>query len=469
MELTLEQVAQAIQAKLFNANDIHACRGAVAAPLRCTGVSTDTRQLKSGDLFFCLIGIRDGHAFAKEALQKGAVAIVIDQAHQYLVDQLQQPCLVVPDTLRALGDLAHHWRKQFNIPVVAITGSNGKTTTKNLCATVVATQYRCLATDGNFNNLIGMPLTLFRLNNSHQVAIIEMGMNDFGEIARLAEIAAPTIALITNVGPAHLEKLESVEGVAKAKGELFAAMGPHHLAIVNVDDPHVSKLPTRASKFTFGVTTKAQLMADQVVACADGTEMKIKYQQETFNLKLKLVGSHNAYNALAALALCIPLHINMQNACKALAAYEGRDHRLELIPLKNGLQLIDDCYNANPLSMEKALQTLHDIKGKKRALVILGEMFELGQHTELEHQLLGKCVAFFQMDGFWAVGPFAELMTQAAMQAGMAMTQVFASKDPEAGFDKLKLWLEQVDYVLVKGSRGAHLERVVDYIKGLCN
>ena len=430
------------------------------------GVSTDTRLLKKEELFFCLLGKRDGHEFIAEALAKGASGVVIDQAHENLIaEHPKKNFIVVPDTLRALGDLARAWRRRFEIPILAITGSSGKTTTKDFCALVLTSQYQCLATTGNLNNLIGVPLTLFGLNANHQVAVIEMGMNDFGEIDRLAEITEPTMGVITNIGPAHLEKLSDLTGVAKAKGELFARLNAEGVALVNGDDPYVVQLATLARKIIYGTQDSADVQATEVQQA--GLQLKIQGAlfKEPFAVSLPMLGTHNVYNVLVALTVAKLLKVPIQQALHALLQYRGHAHRLEVFQLKNGALLIDDCYNANPLSMESALQVLRDVDSSKKTLAILGDMLELGDYSEAGHRRVGKRVAQLKIDYLAAVGEHSQWMAKAAIENGMNPDHVLLTQDMPLEHPTFKNFLAKAEVLLVKGSRGIHLERIVDHLK----
>ncbi|HEX5034843.1 MAG TPA: UDP-N-acetylmuramoyl-tripeptide--D-alanyl-D-alanine ligase, partial [bacterium] len=345
------------------------------------GASTDTRELKPGNLFFCLIGQRDGHDFAEAAAERGAAALVVDAKHSVTA---KIPKIVVEDTLQALGDLALAWRRKFPIPLLGITGSNGKTTTKELVKSVLQTQYRTLATEGNFNNLIGVPKTLFGLAEGDQAAVVEMGMNDFGEIARLTEIAEPTLGLITNIGQAHLEKLGGLAGVVRAKGELFAGLKPPAIALVNAADPKIAALPTPAKKVCYGQPDCG--IWGEVRPTPSGDDrplhLRVHFEDRSSDLAMRIPGPHNLSNVLAALAVARELKIPFEKAKAALEAFQPRASRMELLTLASGIRLIDDCYNANPSSTVAALKTLAGLKSGQASLAILGEMLELGTFTE---------------------------------------------------------------------------------------
>ncbi len=434
-----------------------------------TGVSTDTRTLKKGELFFCLVGDRDGHNFAAQAIDLGAGAVVIDRSHQATLGSLpsRAQAIVVDDTLRALGELALHWRKRFSIPVIAIAGSNGKTTTKELTKAVLETRLRILATEGNFNNLIGVPKTLFKLDATHQAAVIEAGMNDFGELARLTEIIAPTAGLITNIGMEHLEKLGDLDGVARAEGELFLGMAPETTALVNRLDERVSALPTRAQVVGYGSANDP--VWGEVLASNGGNgkplRLRVRMAREEITLDLELPGPHHLSNVLAALAVGSLLKIPAADAKRGLESFRPAPSRGQLLQLSSGRRLIDDCYNANPSSTMAALHTLAQLKSGSVGMAILGEMLELGETAKAGHRLVGESAAREKIDWVMAIGPHAEEIVGAARAAGMPANRLRSSPSTEQALQNLADFPPEVRWILVKGSRGMHLEKIVTFLK----
>jgi UDP-N-acetylmuramoyl-tripeptide--D-alanyl-D-alanine ligase len=434
-----------------------------------SGGSTDTRELAKGEIFFCLKAQRDGHDFAQDALRKECAALVIDRDHQSLLEKFPKgsQAIVVEDTLKALGDLAQAWRRKFSIPIIAIAGSNGKTTTKELTKAVLNTHFKLLATEGNLNNLIGVPKTLFRLGKEHEVAIIEVGMNDFGELARLTEITEPTAGLITNIGMEHLEKLGDLDGVARAEGELFAGLGPDATAIVNMEDARVAQLPTRAKKLGFG-STGSQIWGEVLNAQFKDHRplaLRVHIDQQEASLALQLPGPHNLYNVLAALAVGHYLGISLMEAKAALENFQPAPSRMEMVELTAGRKMIDDCYNANPSSTMAALQTLAQLKGKDEAMAILGEMLELGAYTATGHRQVGQSAAQEKIDHLLAIGEHAGEIRTGAEAAGMPPSAIRIFATPEEALASLASLPERLRWILVKGSRGIHLEKVVKYLK----
>ncbi len=434
-----------------------------------SGVSTDTRELKAGELFFCLLGNRDGHDFAKAALKLGASAVVLDRNHLSLAKAANAPGILVSDTLLALGDLARAWREKFKAPLLALTGSNGKTTTKELIKTVLSTRYRVLATEGNLNNLIGVPKTLFRISEPDEIIVVEMGMNDFGEIARLTEISQPTLGLITNIGLAHLEKLGGIDGVARAKGELFAGLSPQATALVNLADSRVAKLPSRAKKEGYG-TPESGLWGEVLPGHAqDPIPLRVRIHMDPAEeiLAMGLPGEHNLENILAALAVGRHFGISLAEAKGALENFSAAPSRMELIEIPGGIKLIDDCYNANPTSTQAALKTLARMKEKGRALAILGDMLELGDFAAQGHRMVGEEVGRQKIDFLLSIGQFSEDILQGARDAGMPEDRLNGFGDTDSALNALRQLPESVDWILVKGSRGSHLEKLVNFLKGL--
>jgi UDP-N-acetylmuramoyl-tripeptide--D-alanyl-D-alanine ligase len=440
-----------------------------AAGVIFSGVSTDSRTLKKGELFFCLRGKRDGHQFAKSAAAAGAAAVVAEQDHLSIVGELPEatPVLPVADTLKALGDLAHAWREGFSIPVLAITGSNGKTTTKELVRNLLASRYRVLATEGNLNNLIGVPHTLFQLEPKVEIAVIEMGMNDFGEIARLTEVTRPTLGLITNVGPAHLEKLGDLKGVARAKGELFAGLSAEARALVNLKDPWVASLPTPAHREGYG-TPESGLWGEILPAPHPDSRplhLRIHMGKESCGLALQLAGAHNLDNILGALAVGRHFGLSLAEAKTHLEKFNPAPARMELVTLKNRRKLLDDSYNANPSSMVAALKTLAEIKGSDPGLAILGDMMELGKYCQEGHRALGREAALQKIDYLVAIGDYAEEIRTGAREAGLAADRIRVFRNVDEATANLGEPPPGVLWILVKGSRANHLEKLVSQLK----
>ena len=369
-----------------------------------SGVSTDSRNISPGELFIPLRGERfDGHDYLSQAVKNGAAACLSEE----VVEGLSVPVVRVTNTLRALGDLAAAYRLQLQGPLVAVTGSAGKTTTKEMLAAILEQVGPGLKTAGNFNNLIGLPLTLFRLQPEHQWAVIEMGTSALGEIERLTEIAMPTVGIITNIGPAHLETLHGLDGVARAKGELFANLRGG-TAIINLDDPRVARLPVAngVRKVGFGTGPEAQVRAAKIEALADSVCLELIFAGKSQKICLKVPGRHNVHNVLAAAAAALVLDVPLAKIAAGLNGFSPSPGRMNLFPLACGGLLLDDSYNANPLSVAAALEALAAQKGSGRRVGVLGDMLELGSDAARMHQEIGGKAAGI-LDLLIAVGQFA--------------------------------------------------------------
>lgn len=418
-------------------------------------VCTDTRKIQPGSLFVCLRGERfDGHSFASQAAQLGAAALLVD--HPVDADV---PQLVVTDTGKALLQLAGWYRRRFRLPVVGLTGSVGKTTTKEFIALVLGAKYNTLETQGNLNNEIGVPQMLFRLEDSHTAAVIEMGMNHFGEISRLTRAVAPTVGLITNIGVSHIENLGSRAGILQAKLEILEGMAPDAPLIVNADNDMLRtvKLGDRPL-LTFAIDDQsADFTATDIAEQGSTTTFTVHHNTFTQPVTIPTVGIHNVYNALAAMAVGYVTGVNPAAAAAALANYVPAGMRQNLVQV-GGVQVIEDCYNASPDSMRAALQTLGKLPVHRR-YAVLGAMLELGNYAKEAHTQVGKMAAENGIDGVLAYGADAAYIVEAAKQAGLENARLFDTK--EALAQALAQQVQSGDGVLFKGSRGMHLEDVM--------
>lgn len=418
-------------------------------------VCTDTRKIQPGSLFVCLRGERfDGHSFASQAAQLGAAALLVD--HPVDADV---PQLVVTDTGKALLQLAGWYRRRFQLPVVGLTGSVGKTTTKEFIALVLGAKYNTLKTQGNLNNEIGVPQMLFRLEDSHTAAVIEMGMNHFGEISRLTRAVAPTVGLITNIGVSHIENLGSRAGILQAKLEILEGMAPDAPLIVNMDNDMLRtvKLGDRPL-LTFAIDDQsADFTATDIAEQGSTTTFTVHHSTFTQPVTIPTVGIHNVYNALAAMAVGYVTGVDPAAAASALANYVPAGMRQNLVQV-GGVQVIEDCYNASPDSMRAALQTLGKLPVHRR-YAVLGAMLELGDYAKEAHTQVGKMAAENGIDGVLAYGADAAYIVEAAKQAGLENARLFDTK--EALAQSLAQQVHPGDGVLFKGSRGMHLEDVM--------
>jgi UDP-N-acetylmuramoyl-tripeptide--D-alanyl-D-alanine ligase len=451
--MQLSQAAQALQARMQGAD------------VRFSAVSTDTRTITHGDLFIALKGENfDGSKFVANALKAGAVAAVVNaQGYEQIRQTLdpQSSILVVEDTRIALGQLAAYWRKQFDIPLVAITGSNGKTTVKEMLAAILRTETGSeegvLATRGNFNNDIGLPLTLLRMNGAHRFAVIEMGMNHPGEIDYLTRIAQPDVALVNNATGAHLQGLGSVEGVALAKGEIFAGLRGEGVAVINADDVHAALwrgLAGSRRTIDFALEHSAAAKGEWTSA-GYGGELRARTPAGQLQVKLQVPGEHNALNALAATSAALALQVPLTTIAKALEGFGGVAGRLQRRPAVQGATLIDDTYNANPASVNAALEVLAQATGKR--IFVLGDMGELGADAAQFHREIGIAARELGIERLYALGT---LSGEAVREFGAGALH-FA--DVETLNEALNKELDAQTTVLIKGSRFMKMERVVQF------
>ncbi len=433
------------------------------------GISTDSRTAEEGELFIALRGPHfDGHHFASETLEKkaGGVLVEEDRAGDIRWNGYRPKAVItVKDTLKALGDLALERRRKFPAPVVAVTGSNGKTTTKEMISACLETLFPILKTRGNWNNLIGLPLTLLNLTEKERVVILEMGMNVPGEVRRLTEIAEPDVGLITNIQRVHLEGMGSLERLKEEKGELFRRMRRDGTILVNQNDPYVIDLAHEFSgqKITFGVEKEADVMAKEIrLRGAEGTSFTLILEKEEREVALPLLGRHFVPNALSAIAVASLFGVGVEKAIEALQGFRPFPMRMEVIPLKGGQILINDAYNANPSSVELALGTLSEVKGKGRALAVLGDMLELGDFTEEAHRELGRKVKELSLDLLLAMGEKAPLVIESAIRHGFPSERTKVVENHGEAVSILRKVSREGDWILVKGSRGMAMEKIVE-------
>ena len=431
-------------------------------------ITTDSRSVPQGALFVALKGERfDGHDHVEAAAQAGAAGVVVKRGQAVTLQTPAVAVYEVDDTLVALGALAHAHRLSFKIPIGAVTGSNGKTGTKELVASILETRGPALKTKGNLNNEIGVPLTLLGLEARHVAAIVEMGMNHAGEISRLTAIAEPDAGLITVVQPAHLEGLGSIDGVADAKTELFRGLKASATAVVNLDDERIASRAKglKCRTLTFGRSSEADVRLVRVSPKGrEGLLLLVRAQAADWPLMLPLVGEHNAMNATGAFALALALGYSPSDCVRGLESAQAHARRLQLLTARSGLTVVDDCYNANPASMTAALKTLPELARGGRTVAVLGDMLELGS-AELEaHEAMGEVAAASAA----LVAFFGQRMAAAHHRAKATLGGAAAHfTDVGQLLEWLRPQLVPSDVVLVKGSRGMRLERVVEDLTGL--
>ena len=442
------------------------------------GICTDSRLIKPGHLFFCLQGdIFDGHDFIHQAIGSGAVAVVVAKAAvnlESLAGNYPNICFFpVVDTLRALGDLAAWWLKQLDPKVIAITGSNGKTTTREMICSVLAQKWAVHGNRGNLNNLIGVPLTILEVKKHHQTAVLELGMNCPGEIYRLAEISNPHGIVLTNIAEAHLEGLGSLDNVVRAKGEIFSGLRDGGYIVYNVDDSRLRALVSRAMEqnltweavpVSLNGGENSGLWVDAMVTVADGTRFMLKMDGEVQPVSLPLWGRHNVMNALLAAMVGRREGLSLEEISRGLGTVVIPAGRLSVhVPTADRV-VIDDSYNANPASMNAALQTLNEICGERFSIAILGDMFELGEDADQLHARVGTDVSRIRPDLLLTYGSRSRVLAGSSIAGGMPETAVmsFIPGEEDALLAALHGRLGAKHVILVKGSRGMGMEKLVE-------
>jgi len=456
---------------------VAATRGLLAQGRRedaFVGVSTDSRTCQAGELFVPLKGERhDGHDYLPKAVARGVRGVVA--AAEFLRRNGLRPLLppevtvvAVSDTLKALGDLAHAWRRRFSIPVVSLTGSCGKTTAKEMTALVLSRFYRVLKNELNLNNLIGLPQTLLQVDGTYDAAVLEMGMNRFGEISRLTEISHPTVGVLLNVHPAHTEGVGCVEGVACAKGELISGLSPEATLVYNADDPRVAcraaSFGGRRLGFGFGPTAELRAISRQSRGLA-GQTVQVAYAGKSWPLTLAVPGEHQVMNALAAVAVALALGLPGEEAGAALADFKAIQRRSQVQVLPSGVYLLNDCYNANPGSMATALETLMELKGAGRAAAALGDMLELGAGAAAAHRELGRRAAATGLNFLVIYGDYRHEVAAGAEEAGLPPERLKPVTTKEEGARILQSYLQPGDWLLVKGSRSMKMENIIELLR----
>lgn len=456
-EITVEEIAGQVDGKLVS--------GLSGTPVG--GVSTDSRSIKTGDLFIALTGKNfDAHEFVNNAIEKGASCAIVGRDRYFDNNGSAGTAVIeVADTLKALGDLAMWWKRQFEVSTVSITGSMGKTTTKEMVAAILEQEGETLRSKGNFNNLIGLPLTLLQLNGKHRYAVLEMGMNRPGEIGRLTGISNPDIGIITNVGKVHLEGVGSLDGVARAKTEMVEIINKDSKVILNGDDELLMKSAGRFNrrKYTFGVGRHNNFRADSIEDLGrDGSSFVIRYEGGSLPAQIKVPGYHNVMNALAASSAALCMGVSEDKIAEGLNRYKGTKGRLVPVDITDNITLLDDTYNSNPSSLKAVLQTLKKMAGDNRRIIVaLGEMLELGEYTEEAHFEAGEMVAETGVSYFMVMGDHAQQMLKGAVEKGFSSESMSEVKTHDEMTKKIRDVMGNNSLILIKGSRGAGLDRVV--------
>ncbi len=455
MNLTVDDVLSVPHKRSMNFEDV--------AIKKFSGVSTDTRTINRGEIFVALRGGQfDGHQFIDSAFQKGAACAVVDVRFN-IPSSKKKPVLVVNDTTKAFGTLANVYRKKFDIPFIAVAGSNGKTTTKEMITAVLQSKYNVLSTKGNLNNHIGVPQTLFRLNDKHEVAVVEVGTNHFGELKYLCEILEPTHGVITNIGHEHLEFFKDLNGVARAEGELFSALRKNGTGFVNGDDPFVvSQSKKLQKKIIYGFSGKnirlrGKFKSVNDEGCATFTvEQKSK---KSFNVSLSVPGSHAMMNAMTAVAVGNAFRVPVQKIQRSLKQFRAVSKRMEMLTV-GGVKIINDTYNANTDSVISALRTLSMMNCSGKKIVVLADMLELGKASRQEHAAIGNVISSLGFEYVLTYGAMAKYIHKNVF----APVNIWYEQKNVLAEYALEL-LSEGDIILVKGSRGMKMEDVISFLQ----
>lgn len=434
------------------------------------GISTDTRKIAPGDCFIALVGENhDGHTFVADAIRSGAGAVIVSEP--IVVSRESSAALIqVKDTLYALGELARRHRARFDIPVIAVSGSNGKTSTKEMIASIFSQTRKVLKNKGNFNNLIGLPLTLLGLGEEHSVAVVEMGINAPGEMERLAQIGSPTVAVITNIHPAHLLGLGSIEGIMEEKGRLWKSLNSDAVAVVNLDDPMLSHFAERieARKITFSLKngTADVSVCSQILVSEANTSFRINAGGFEIPVSLPVMGVHYAQNALAATAAALVAGASAEQAGAGLACCAPVAQRMNCLKLNRGGVLVDDTYNANPRSMIAAVEAVLAASSGRPFVAVLGEMRELGPDSPALHFEVGRKIGAAKPARLIALGELGTEILRGAQAAGLDESLCHHAADHAEAAEFVRREAPDGAWILVKGSRGMTMEKVVEAMAG---
>lgn len=430
------------------------------------GITIDSRRVKENELFVAIKGENhDGHDFIDEAFRNGAAGAVVEVIPEDKQNSYTGDLIRVNSTTEALGRIANAWRKTFpKLKVICITGSNGKTTTKEMTYSLLSVKNKTLKNTGNLNNQIGLPLTLLKLDKSHRMCVSEIGMNDFGEISYLTEMAEPDIGAITNIGRAHLEKLGTVEGVAKAKGELVKDFNSENTFIVNMDDKHIRAIAehTNCNKLSYSLEDKdTDIHAENInTESMELIRFDLVIREESIPVKLKGIGKHNVMNALCASGIAYSLGYSLEDIRDGFENYKPVNMRLEVIETPQGFKIINDSYNANPDSMSSALRELSGMKNENRIIAVLGDMLELGKNSSSEHRSIGEYINTLNIDMVITYGELSKNINE-------SLNQSVVNKHVDTHQKAANYLIENAsanDIVLLKGSRGMQMENTIKYL-----
>ncbi|MBQ7954535.1 MAG: UDP-N-acetylmuramoyl-tripeptide--D-alanyl-D-alanine ligase [Lachnospiraceae bacterium] len=475
--LTLKNLAEVCKGQLFWGAS---CKEESTEKKEAACVVLDSRKIEAGGIFLANEGANvDGHKFIGQVFEKGALGVICEKTPQQVAELYGVPAeswgayILVQDSLQALKDIAEYYREQLSIPVIGITGSVGKTSTKEFIAGVLAQKYNVLKTEGNFNNEIGLPLTLLRIRKEHEAAVVEMGISDFGEMHRLSKMAKPDICVITNIGQCHLENLKSREGILKAKTEIFDFMSEDGYVCVNGADDMLATLDKVKGKkvLRFGVKNDGcecfdslyNVYGDRVENLGlFGSKAVMHLGKEAVEVTVPLPGVHMVINATAAALVAQILDLSTEQICKGIAAVEAVGGRSNIIRWEDKT-VIDDCYNANPVSMKAAIDLL--MTANTRKVAVLGDMFELGENSDEMHAGVGRYGADAGVDLMICVGENSKHMYEGVLKSQKEGQEVYYFETREALLENLKSLLKEGDTVLVKASHGMGFDKVVEYLQ----
>ena len=425
------------------------------------GVTTDSRKISKGVLFVALKGEKfNGEDFAQDALNKGAAAVLVSKT----APNFDGVTLKVEDTLTAYQQIAKSWRERFQIPVVAITGSNGKTTTKDLTAAALSSLGKVCKTSANFNNEIGVPMTLLEIDENHKAAVVEIGMRGLHQIETLAQYVKPSIGIVINVNETHIEILGSIENIARAKGELVEAIPAGGTVILNADNFYTAEMKKIANSgvkiLTYGIDNAADLTAENISTNGNATNFILNYGGQKYNFEIPLIGRHNVSNALAAIAAGSSVNLSIEKIQRGISSLVTTKMRLEVIR-RNGLTLINDAYNASPASMQAALKTVAEIY-PNRKIAVLGDMLELGEISEKVHRAVGKQLFENKFDTLITLGKLGKFIAAGAKESGIK--NIFSFDTHEDAAKKILEIAKKDDVILFKASHGMHFEKILELI-----
>ena len=439
--------------------------------LICNEFSIDTRSLKDGDVYIGIKGENfDGNSLYKEAFEKGAKLCILNQEMKEKIEKEDQEkdktILFVEDTMQALGKIAEYKRSLYSIPVVAITGSVGKTSTKDMIGSVIAQKYKVHKTQGNYNNAIGLPLTILGLKDE-EVLVVEMGMNHFGEIDYLTNIAKPTIAVITNIGTSHIGNLGSRENILKAKLEILNGLQDKGTIIINQDNDLLQKWAKEDEKYhklTYGIEEKSDVMAEDIKIQETESKFKIKEANKTYEIEVPISGKHFIYNSLSAIAVGKILEIPMEQIIKGIKDFKLTNKRMDIQTIEEEITVINDSYNASYDSMKASLEYMHKLAGKRK-IAILGDMLELGKFAKQLHQKVGEEVVKNEVDLLITVGPLAHYIAEEAIEKGMKEQQVIEFLTNKEVVFYLKQNMKKGDIILLKASNALNFTQILEELK----